>query len=253
MGDTQYGGLLALPQAIFTSALDWPRQLFSPLSVVRDSLNRSLQNDTRTLIGAYWSFPIILAVLTDAVVLHFYGIEFKDEPAFSVLYLTFTSLKLIFEAFILFAVLRLMRVKVTQGMVFVCYSIVAIYSPLFGWAEIPRAAHLYDVMTLLKAQHFGVMNTVSYFWRHAVAINNAMPSPDIVPYLAVVTRAISLLSLTLVAECLAQMLKLERPKAYTATAIASVFNLIPTILLGLSQMALIFAFMRDTFMGNPAQ
>jgi hypothetical protein len=253
MSDTQYGGLLALPQAIFTSAFDWPRQLFTPLSVIRESLNRNLQYDTPTLVQTYWSFPIILAVLTDALVLHFYGIEFKNEPAFSVLYLTFTSLKLVFEAVILFVVLRLMRVQITLGMAFVCFSIVAIYSPLFGWAEIPRAAHFYDLMTLLKAQHLGVKDTVSYFWHHAVAINSAIPVPDIVTYLAVVTRAISLLSLMLVAECLTQILKLERPKAYTATAIASVLNFIPTILLGLSQAALIFAFMRDSIIGNPAQ
>ena len=190
--------------------------------------------------------------MTDAAVLYFYGIGLQSEP-FWVLYLTFTALKLICEAVILFVVLRLMRVQVTLGMAFVCFSIVAIYSPLFGWAGVPQAAHLYDVMTVLKAQHLGVMDTVSYFWHHAVEINKALPMPDIVQYLAIVARVISLISLTLVAECLTQILQLKRPKAYAATAIASVLNLMPTILLGLSQVALIFAFMRDAFTDNIAR
>jgi hypothetical protein len=241
------------PRAVITSILDWSRYVFSPLSLVRESILKNLHNDVSVLVYTYWLFPILLIIATDAVVLHFYGIEFKIDQAFTLLYLAFACLKLFFGAFILFGVLRIMRVKVTQGIVFLCFSIVVMYAPLFSWIGVPQAVHLYDVLTLLKAQNLGAADTLSYFWHHAREINEtlAQPLPAIAPYLTMVSYAISLLSSMLVAECLAQMLEMQRPRAYIASAIASVLNYVPAILLGLFQIILVFAYIRDKFAVAP--
>jgi hypothetical protein len=52
---------------------------------------------------------------------------------------------------------------------------------------------------------------------------------------------IYLISTTLLAESVSQMLLVERRKAYVATAIATTLNYIPAILLGLFQIAVVFA------------
>jgi len=59
----------------------------------------------------------VLILATDFVVLHFYGAEFATYWPLTFLYLAFVSLKLVFEAFILFAVLRLMKVLINPQVV----------------------------------------------------------------------------------------------------------------------------------------
>jgi hypothetical protein len=238
--------VVGLSQTIITTIFDWARHVFSPLSLVRESLRQNLQNDIGTLFGRYWITPIILTIVTDAVVLHFYGIEFKSDPSLTLLYFAFGCLKIVLETFILFGILRLMGVQVTQGIAFVCFSIAVTYAPLLGWIGVPQAVHLYDILVFLRSQHLSVTDTISFFVSHAKEINEklAQPVPPIVPYLGMASNAINLLSATLVAECVAQILSLSRGKAYVATAIAFALNLFPAMLLGLLQIALIYAYIQ---------
>jgi hypothetical protein len=237
---------IGLSQTSIATVFDWARHVFSPLSLVRESLRQNLQSDIGALFRRYWITPIVLTIFTDAVVLHFYGIEFKSDPPLTLLYFTFGCLKIVLEAFVLFGLLRLMRAQVTQGIAFVCFSIVVTYAPLLGWIGVPQAVHLYDVLAFLRSQHLSVTDTITFFVSHAKEINEmlAQPVPAIVPYLGMASNAVNLLSAMLVAECLAQILRLGRGKAYAATAIASALNLIPAMLLGLFQIALIFAYIQ---------
>ena len=50
MTGSQEDRLLGLPQAVITAAIDWARQLFSPLSVVQESLNQKLQTTRETCL-----------------------------------------------------------------------------------------------------------------------------------------------------------------------------------------------------------
>lgn len=186
--------------------------------------------------------------------LHFYGIELKTDPFLTITYLAFVSLKLVFEAFILFSVLRLMRVNnLTQGLVFICFSVVVTYAPLFSWIDVPQAMHLDDVLIFLKSLHLSVTDTVWYFFQHASEINEHLkqPVPGLLPYADMASNAIYLLSAMLVAECLSQMLNIEKPRAYLATAIALTLNLIPAMLVGLLQAAVTFSLLSVTQVQNP--
>jgi ABC-type tungstate transport system substrate-binding protein len=51
----------------------------------------------------------------------------------------------------------------------------------------------------------------------------------------------NLISATLLAESVSQMLNVERSKAYVMSAIATTLNYIPTVLVGLFQVAVVYA------------
>jgi hypothetical protein len=128
-------------------------------------------------------------------------------------------------------------------MAFVSFSIIVIYAPLFSWIGIPQAVHMYDLLSLLKSQHLGFADTISYFFAHVKEINQklAYSVPVVILYINMAGVVIYLISATLLAECLSQMLHVERRKAYVATAIATTLNYIPAILVGLFQIAVVFA------------
>jgi hypothetical protein len=251
MGEKGDGTVIGVPSMLMMIVIDWGRYVFVPLSLVRESFEKNLQNDIGSLVRAYWGVPITLSVATDAVVLHLYGVSFFSDPAFSLLYLTLTILKFLFGAFILYGVLRLMNAPATQGIAFVCFSIFVIYSPLFAWGKIPQAVHVYDVLLLLKGQHLTIRDALSYFLTHAVEIDAQTPVPTIAPIFRLLTYTISLFSSMMVAECLTQMiLTLTRTKAYVATAVATVLTSVPGVMLGIFQSILILAYISDAFLKN---
>jgi hypothetical protein len=249
MAEAPSEGTLGWLQAAIMAVFDWARYICAPLWLVRESIERNLHEDPRRLILNSWVFPVLLTIGTNALVLRFYGIDFENERLVALGFVVFAALKMLVEAFILFGVVRLMRAEVTVGLTFVCFSIVVVYSPQFSWIGIQETVHSYDILALLKAQHLGVADTISYFFDHAKEINEKLtvPIPAMVPYLAVASYAIYLFSTTLVADCLAQVFRLDRPKAYTATVIASVVNYLPVIVFGLFQVALTYAFMSNAF------
>jgi hypothetical protein len=169
--------MLNWPQNLFAALFAWMVHLFSPYSVIRESFEQNVQDSPRNVVGRFWFIPIVLILGTDFVVLHFYGAELATYWPLTLLYLAFVSLKMVFEAFILFVVLRLMNVRVSQGVAFVNFSIIVIYAPLFSWIGIPQAVHTYDLLTLLKSQHLNFADTISYFFEHAKEINEKLAYP----------------------------------------------------------------------------
>ena len=99
----------------------------------------------------------------------------------------------------------------------------------------------------------GITDTLSYFIEHAKEIERkiTLPISMVSPYLAVIATALSLLSATLVAECLSQFVKIDRPKAYIATAVASTLNLLPIIVFGAFRLTLVFAYLREGSANSP--
>ena len=235
--------MLTCPQSIIAALFAWLVQLFRPYSIVRAIFEQNLQDNPSGIVASFWFIPIVLLLGTDFVVLHFYGADFATYWPLTLLYLAFVSLKLVFEAFVLFAVLRLMSVNVTPGMAFVCFSLIVIYTPLFSWIGIPQAVHTYDLLTLLKSQHLNFADTVTYFFVHAKEINEklAYSAPRVVLNISVAGSVVYLISATLLAELVSQMLNVERPKAYVVTAIATTLNYIPAVLVGLFQIAIVYA------------
>jgi hypothetical protein len=253
MTESQPNMPFGIPQAFLAPVFDWVVHVFSPLTMVRGCVAERLQEDVGKLLRTYWFFPILLTIVTDGIVLHFYGIELKSEPLFTLLYLTFAAIKLLIVAFILLGILRLMKVRTSQGLVFVCVTVITIYNPLFSWIGIPQSISMFTLLTILKTQHLGFEDTMKYMWNHAhsISLQTARPLQAMTPFLDVVSIIISLFSATLVAECLAQLLMLERRKAYVATAVASVLTLLPTMLFGTFQLMLIFAYLNGAGDAGP--
>jgi hypothetical protein len=185
-------------------------------------------------------------------VLHFYGIELRTDPFLTLFYLAFASSKLILEALILFIVLRVMGEKVTQGVVFVCYSIAVTYAPLFGWIDIPTTVHTVDILELLRSQHLNLTDTAVYYFQHAKELNDKLgqPLPIVRPYLGVLTNGLYIISTMLVAECLAQVSNIAKPRAYIATALATILNIVPQMLVAQFWITLTFEFLTGSAVQN---
>jgi hypothetical protein len=199
------------------------------------------------IIRGFWLFPILLILVTNGIVLRFYGIELKSEPLLAVVYLTFACFNIIADAFILFSVLRLSGVAAKQAEAFLCFSILAVYAPLFMWMNVPNTVHSFDIVTYLKAQHLSLKDTVIYFFKHAKEIGETLPGPlsALFPSLWIASYAVYLLATTLVAECVVHFMKADRLKAYMATGLASALTFIPQILVGAGEMVLLFMYAND--------
>jgi hypothetical protein len=232
----------------FVSALfAWLTYVFFPISVIRDCLKGNLQDSPVRVMGGFWIAPVILMLVTNALILHFYGIELNSNPYLAIFYLVIPACGFVVEALILFVVLRAFGVKATLGLVFLCFSMFVIYAPINSWAQIANAIRSDELLVLLKSQHLSLSGTVLYLFQHATEINeqqlNNTPLPkDVYYYAGMASGVIYLLSATLVAECVSQMLELQRPMAYLATAVVSAINLIPGIFLSLVQASMTFAF-----------
>ena len=235
--------MLNWPQSVITALFVWLVYLFRPYAAIGDIFEQKLQDSPSAIVGKFWFIPIALTLSTDFVVLRFFGADFANYWPLTLLYLAFVSLKLVFEAFVLFAVLHLMKVDVSPGMSFVCFTLIVIYTPLFSWIGIPQAVHMYDLVALLKSQHLNFADTITYFVAHATEINKkiAYSAPTVVLYINACGVVIYLISTTLVAEALSQMLDVGIRKAYVITAVATTLNYVPAILIGLFQIALAFA------------
>lgn len=235
--------MLNLPQSIISALFAWLIQLFQPYSIIRSIFERNLQDNPSGIVGNFWLIPIVLLLGTDFIILRFYGLDFTSYWPLTFLYLAFVSLKLVFEAFVLFAVLRLMDVNVTPGMAFANFSLIVVYTPLFSWIGIPQAAHTYDLLSLLRSQRLNFADTITYLFAHAKEINEklAYSAPLFVQDISVVGAVVYLISATLLAESISQMLNVGRPKAYVVTAIANTLNYIPAVLVGLFQIAAVYA------------
>jgi hypothetical protein len=237
--------MFGLPQAIITAVFDWARYLFAPLDLIRETSAQHLESNTGRLIVGYWSAPIVLCIVVDALVLRSYGIKLESDAELTLLYLTFAILKVLAGGYLLFLVLRLTGVKVTSGVTLLIFSITVVYSPLFSWIGIPQAAFTYGVAATLRAQNLGLSDALSYFLEHAKEISEQVgrPNQTIGQYLSMFSYGFYLLSTMLVAECLTQMVEVERRKAYVITAIGCALNLAPVFIFNLSQIALVFPYM----------
>ena len=116
MSDTSSQRVFGWPQAMIAAVLSWFRNLFSPVSLVRESIEGNLQDDVVSLFARYWVVPIIVILATNAVILHQFGIELKSDPALFLLYMAIACGRLVFEAFILVCVLWIMGIRVPQGL-----------------------------------------------------------------------------------------------------------------------------------------
>ncbi|MGA2311770.1 MAG: hypothetical protein ABSF87_05300 [Xanthobacteraceae bacterium] len=119
------------------------------------------------------------------------------------------------------------------------------YSPLFSWIGIPQAAYTYGIAATLRAQNLGLADTLSYFLKHTTEISEhvGIPNQTMNQYLAMLSYGVYLVSTMLVAECLTQMLAIEKRKAYVMTAVGCALNLLPMFVFNMSQIVLIFPYM----------
>jgi hypothetical protein len=103
----------------------------------------------------------------------------------------------------------------------------------------------------LKQQNLNLTEIVPYLLNNIAAINEKVgPAiPSYGPELASGNAIINLVAATLVAECISQAGKVERPRAYIAMILALVADIIPTVLMTLIQISLAFTYMPGQLRG----
>jgi hypothetical protein len=232
--------------ALISPVLSWLTYVYSPTTLIRECTTDNLRDSPIQVMAACWIAPITLMLVTNALVLHFYGIDLKSDPYLAVFYLVIPACAFVTEAFILYAVLKKIGAKITLSLAFICFSMMVIYAPINNWVQTANAIQGDELLALLKSQNLSLSESFLYLLQHAAEINKKISSEwfsgRIYYYAQMISVVIYLFSATLVAECVSQMLNLERPKAYVATAFASAINLIPGIFLALVQACVTFAF-----------
>jgi hypothetical protein len=233
------------PFTIIPPVFNWLRSFFAPVAIVRECIRNNLQDDTGNLFGQYWAVPGTAILTTNAFVLHLFGVEIKSDPVLIALYLVVACARLIFEAFVLVIVLRLLKVRVQQGLVLVCYTIAVVYAPLFNWLSIPASLHQHAILSFIKSQKIEAGDLISYFFANIEEITRST-GPAFPKYAVEIGAAnwcVNLISGTLVAECLCQAGKVLRQRVYVAVFLAQIADVIPTFLLMLIQTFITFSYM----------
>jgi hypothetical protein len=201
-----------------------------------------------TLFGNYWAVPGMAILATNAVVLHQFGIELKSDPVLIALYLFVACMRLVFEAYVLIVVLGLLKLRVPQGLVLVCYTIAVVYAPLFSWLSIPASLHQHVILSFIKSHNVEAGELASYFFKNIDEITRST-GPAFPKYWAeigVANWCVNLISGTLMAECITQVGKVGRQRVYVAVFLAQVADVIPTVVLTVVQLFITFSYMPGT-------
>jgi hypothetical protein len=233
------------PFTIIAPVLNWIRSVFAPVAIVRECIKNNLQEDMPTLFGNYWAVPGMAILATNAFVLHQFGIELKSDPVLIALYLFVACMRLVFEAYVLVVVLGLLKLRVPQGLVLVCYTIAVVYAPLFSWLSIPASLHQHAILSFIKSQNVEAGELVSYFFKNIDEITRSTgpPFPKYWAEIGAANWCVNLISGTLIAECITQVGKVRRQRVYVAVFLAQVADVIPTILLTVIQLFITFSYM----------
>jgi hypothetical protein len=233
------------PFTIIPPVFNWLRSFFAPVAIVRECIKNNLQDDLTNLFGQYWAVPGMAILATNAFVLHQFGIEIKSDPVLIALYLLVACGRLIFEAFVLVIVLWLLKLRVQQGLVLVCYTIAVVYAPLFNWLSIPASLHQHAILSFIKNQNVETGDLFSYFFKNIEVITGSTGSafPKYWAEIGAANWCMNLISGTLVAECISQAGNVRRQRVYVAVFLAQVADVIPTVLLTLVQTLITFSYM----------
>jgi hypothetical protein len=148
-------------------------------------------------------------------------------------------------AYVLVVVLGLLKLRVPQGLVLVCYTIAVVYAPLFSWLSIPASLHQHAILSFIKSQNVEPGDLVSYFFKNIDEITRSTgpPFPKYWAELGAANWCVNLISGTLIAECITQVGKVRRQRVYVAVFLAQVADVIPTILLTVIQLFITFSYM----------
>jgi hypothetical protein len=233
------------PFTIIPPVFNWLRSFFAPVEIVRECLKNNFQNDLPNLFGQYWAVPGMAILATNAFVLHQSGIDIKSDPMLIAMYLFVACGRLILEAFVLVMALWLLKLRVHQGLVLVCYTIAIVYAPLFNWLSIPTSLHQHAVLNFMKSQNVEAGDLASYFVNNIDVIirNTGSALPRYWAELGAANWFMNLFSGTLIAECISQAGNVGRQRVYVAVFLAQVAGVIPTVLLTFVQMLITFSYL----------
>jgi hypothetical protein len=233
------------PFTIIAPVFNWFRSLFAPVAIVRECIKNNLQDDLTNLFAQHWVVPGMIILATNAFVLHQVGIEIKSDAVLIALYMLVACGRLVFEAFVLIIMLRLLKLRVQQGLVLVCYTIAVVYAPLFNWLSVPAWIHQHAILGFIKSQNVEVGDLPSYFLNNIQLISERF-GPPLSRWGGEISSAnwcMNLISGTLVAECISQSGNVARQRVYVAVFLAQVGDVIPTTLMSLAQTFITFSYM----------
>jgi hypothetical protein len=215
-------------------SINWLTNLFSPIDAIRDALVRRYDDvkRLRKLVHSFWLFPILLSMALDGLVFFRFGINLVQNVPFLILYTTAVALRLLAGPAILFATLAALGARMRLGLIFVCYTVVVIYSPFVSVTDMPSSFVRFETVKDVLSQNLSFLDSLSYF-RDNVAALNAKHPLDLGTLYRLFASAIGVLTLCVnvaLAEVIVQAGKLDRVKAYVAVCWTGILMIFPQLI-----------------------
>jgi hypothetical protein len=227
--------------------VDWAVHVFRPIEMVNQLVKKNYQDRLTETIYKFWLLPIGVSLLINAVILYSYGIDVEAHKAFSALTVVLDTVELVAECFILFGLLIAMGATVRVGDVFVCYTVIVIFSPLFTLLAAPNVYYRVSLLEQIKGQHLDFAASLKYFLNNAAdlakLINEQLYFPGR-PILGYAYETLNILLKVILAESLTQLLIFDRLKTYAAVCIASIISAFPLVISMLAQVWLIYSYLK---------
>ena len=205
----------------------WSQWIANPPGRIRHCLSEGYQNDTPRLVKDYWTLPIFISVVVEAIVLATY-VDLFSAPALLAVYLVYVCLRLFIATAILFGLLKVSHVRSDFGVVAVCYTIAVAYSPVVSALEIPSISYSLSILSNLRLANVSPDELLNYVIQHSSELQKSNPQHGPLIILSDLAMAVLLISNMLVAECLAQALSNDRFRTYAAVFVASTASFVPS-------------------------
>jgi hypothetical protein len=227
--------------------LDWFFHVFRPIHMLNLLFEKGYENRPRHLFYKFWLFPIALSLLVKTIIFYSFGIDVEAHKTISVLIFAFDIFELFAECFILYLLLLIINPRVRVGQVFVCYTIIAIFSPVLTLLAAPDTYYRISVLKEISDQHLGLAASLKYFLDNAANLQSTINERIHFPGQFILGYASGLLSTGLrvvLAESLIQVLPSERLKTYVVVCIASIISAVPFIISVLGQVWVVYSYIK---------
>jgi hypothetical protein len=192
---------------------DWAIHMFRPVAMVNRLLDKNYEDKLTETVFKYWLLPIVVSLLINSVILYSFGINVEEHKFLSALTVVLDTVELIAECFILYALLVMVGARPYVGDVFVCYTVIVVFSPVFAILAAPNTYFRIAMLEQIRQQHLSAAASLQYFLDNAANLKKLIDEKINFPGQNILLAAYTILSISLrvvLAESLTQVLVFDR-------------------------------------------
>jgi hypothetical protein len=226
--------------------LEWSFQALKPLETIKRAITTQYVDGRITFLGRFWTFPILFTIALNLPIFRTLGLDIDHDVVSMGFILLSTSIKQALGGFLLWLILRIVRVEANLSVVLGCYTIYVIYSPFIALLELPANYIKYNMLINLKSQHLSILDSLG-FWldgRAAVPMNDIVKSTWFMTVAVVVdfiSPIVNLIEIVIVSEGVVQFMNGDRFRTYCAVTIGSFIFVIPAYMSTFVQWAVVLS------------